>query len=167
MRLQIQSLQLQLAELKKMLFGGRAEKFVTANATAVSQPELFPDDKLGQIDVVKPTLVKEYQKQQTKLTVKHPGRNPLPESLRREVIELMPKEDVKGLHPVGKEITEKLEYRPGELFVKQYVRPEYIKPSNDAYRILLGVLRYATKISVVRLSARAWRFVSQSYVAQV
>ncbi|MBK7099769.1 MAG: hypothetical protein IPH58_17575 [Sphingobacteriales bacterium] len=62
MRLQIQSLQLQLAELKKMLFGGRAEKFVTANATAVSQPELFPDDKLGQIDVVKTTLVKRISK---------------------------------------------------------------------------------------------------------
>ncbi|MBK7100018.1 MAG: hypothetical protein IPH58_19185 [Sphingobacteriales bacterium] len=81
-----------------------AEKFVTANATAVSQPELFPDDKLGQIDVVKTTLVKEYQKQQTKLTVKHPGRNPLPESLRREVIELMPKEDVKVCIPLVKKL---------------------------------------------------------------
>ncbi|MBK7098134.1 MAG: hypothetical protein IPH58_06985 [Sphingobacteriales bacterium] len=164
LRLQIQSLQLQLAELKKMLFGGRAEKFVTANATAVSQPELFPDDKLGQIDVVKTTLVKEYQKQQTKLTVKHPGRNPLPESLRREVIELMPKEDVKGLHPVGKEITEKLEYRPGELFVKQYVRPEYIKPSNDglnASRIIASLPAMPLEKSVAGASLLTHLLVSK------
>ena len=164
LRLQIQSLQLQLAELKKMLFGGRAEKFVTANATAVSQPELFPDDKLGQIDVVKTTLVKEYQKQQTKLTVKHPGRNPLPESLRREVIELMPKEDVEGLHPVGKEITEKLEYRPGELFVKQYVRPEYIKPSNDglnASRIIASLPAMPLEKSVAGASLLTHLLVSK------
>lgn len=81
--------------------------------------------------MVRTTLVKAYQKQQTKLNVNHPGRNPLPQSLRREIIELLPDEDVSALTPVGKEITEKLEYQPGELYVKQYVRPEYIKPSAD------------------------------------
>lgn len=129
--MQIQSLELQLAELKKMLFGSKAEKFVASNTNDVVQPDLFPNDKLGQMDVVKSTLIKQYEKQQTKLTVKHAGRNPLPDTLRREVIELMPDADVTGLKPVGKEVTEQLEYQPGELFVKQIVRPEYIKPSSD------------------------------------
>lgn len=131
LQLQVQSLQLQLAELKKIIFGSKGEKFTGSSITNVQQPDLFPDDKLGQTDVVKTTLIKEYQKQQTKLTVKHPGRNPLPDSLRREVIELLPREDVSTLKPVGKEVTERLEYQPGELFVKQFVRPEYIKPSED------------------------------------
>ena len=117
-------------ELRKIIFGSKGEKFVQ-HPSGVVQPDLFPDDKIGQLDVVKTTLVKQYGKQQTKLTVKHPGRNPLPESLRREVIELLPQEDISGLKPVGTEVTEQLEYQPGELFVKRYERPEYIKSAED------------------------------------
>lgn len=130
--LQIQSLQLQLAELKKMIFGSKGEKFIspTGNESAV-QTDMFPEDKLGEHTVIKTTLIQSFEKKQTALTVKHPGRNPLPDTLRREVITLQPDEDVSNLNPVGKEVTERLEYQPGELFVKQFVRPEYIKPSAD------------------------------------
>lgn len=131
LQIQVQSLQLQLAELKKLIFGSKGEKFIGSNTTDVQQADLFAGDKTAQRSVVKTTLVKEYKKQQTKLTVNHPGRNPLPESLRREIIELLPAEDVKDLKPVGRQITEVLEYQPGELFVKQFVRPEYIKPAED------------------------------------
>ncbi|MBN8786644.1 MAG: transposase [Terrimonas sp.] len=92
---------------------------------------MFPEDKLGEQAVVKTTLVKQYEKQQTKLSVKHPGRHPLPDSLRREVITLQPDEDVSNLNVLREEIKEVLEYQPGELFVKQFVRPKYIKPSAD------------------------------------
>ncbi|MBK7099770.1 MAG: hypothetical protein IPH58_17580 [Sphingobacteriales bacterium] len=88
----------------------------------------------------------------------------MPESLRREVIELMPKEDVEGLHPVGKEITEKLEYRPSELFVKQYVRPEYIKPSNDglnASRIIASLPAMPLEKSVAGASLLTHLLVSK------
>lgn len=132
LQLQNQSLHLQLAGLKRMIFGSKAEKFVgvTHNGHVV-QADLFPEERLGKVDLVKTTSVKGYEKQQTKLTVQHNGRNPLPDSLRREVTELLPEEDVTGLTPVGKEITERLEYRTGELFVRQFVRPEYIKTTPD------------------------------------
>jgi transposase len=130
-QLQIQSLQLQLAELKKMIFGSKGEKFIVSSHTGMVQPDLFPDNKLGEHTVVKTTLIKSFEKKQTTLTIKHPGRNPLPDTLRREVITLQPDEDVSTLQPVSKEVTEQLEYQPGELFVKQFVRPEYIKPSAD------------------------------------
>ena len=130
-RLLIQSLQLQLNELKKIIFGSKAEKFVLPSKTNVEQPDLFPGDKLGEHAVVKTMLVKSYEKKQTAFTVSHPGRHPLPQSLRRDVIELQPNEDVAGLSPVDKQVTERLEYQPRELFVKQFVRPEYIKPSED------------------------------------
>jgi transposase len=113
-----------------MIFGSKAEKFV-AQSNAVVQTELFPEERLGKVEIVKITSVKGYEKQQTKLAVQHNGRNPLPDSLRREVTELLPEQDVTGLMPIGKEITERLEYRTGELFVKQFVRPEYIKASAD------------------------------------
>lgn len=132
LQLQVQSLQLQLTELKKIIFGSKGEKFIaSAGNESALQTDMFPEDKLGEQAVVKTTLVKQYQKQQTKLTVKHPGRNPLPDSLRREVITLHPEEDVSNLKEVGKEIKEVLEYQPGELYVKQIIRPEYIKPSED------------------------------------
>jgi transposase len=130
-RLLIQSLQLQVNEFKKLFFGSKSEKFVSSTTGGVQQADLFPDDKLGEHIVVKEIMVKPFEKKQTKLNVHHPGRKPLPESLRREVIELLPKEDITNLQPVGKEITEVLEYQPGELYVKQFVRPEYIKSSED------------------------------------
>lgn len=131
-QLQNQCLQLQLNELKKLLFGSKGEKFIAAaNTGGVVQPDLFADDKIAEHSLVKTTMIKAFEKKQTRLTVHHPGRNPLPESLRRQVIELMPSEDVSGLKPVGKEVTEVLEYQAGELFVKQFIRPEYIKPAAD------------------------------------
>lgn len=92
---------------------------------------MFAEDKLGEHSLVKTTLIKAYEKKQTQLTVKHPGRNPLPDSLRREVITLQPDEDVSDLKEVGIEVKELLEYQPGELFVTRIERPEYIKPSAD------------------------------------
>jgi transposase len=114
-----------------MFFGARGEKFVVSPNSNVVQPDLFPGDKLGEHAVVKTTLIKSFEKKQVVLKANHPGRNPIPQSLRREVIELLPEEEVIGLSPVSEQITEMLEYQPGELFVKQFVRPEYIKPSAD------------------------------------
>ena len=75
--------------------------------------------------------VKAYDVQQTVVRVNHPGRKPLPAHLRREEITLVPAEDVTGLKPIGEEVTEILEYQQGELYVKKYIRPEYIKPNED------------------------------------
>lgn len=126
----MQSLQLQIKELRAILYGSKGEKFISGNTKGVTQSELFPDDKLGEHTLTGTTLV-QYEKKKTKLSVKHPGRNPLPDTLRREVIEIKPKEDVGDLKAVSTQITEVLEYQPGELFVKRYVRREYLKPTED------------------------------------
>ena len=39
---------------------------------------------------------------------------------------------------MGEEITEVLEWEPGELFVKNYVRPKYARPDNEG--VLIGKL---------------------------
>lgn len=127
----MQSLQLQIKELKAIVFGSKGEKFISVNTTGVIQSELFPDDKLGEHTVTGTTLV-QYEKKKTKLSVQHPGRNPLPDTLRREIIEIKPKDDVSNLKAVSTQITEVLEYQPGELFVKRYIRPEYLKPTADS-----------------------------------
>lgn len=48
-----------------------------------------------------------------------PGRMKLPEHLRREEIIIEPAEDISGWKNISEEITEVLEYEPGELFVKK------------------------------------------------
>ena len=55
----------------------------------------------------------------------HPGRIKLPESLRREQIIIEPAWDTSGCKKLGEEITEVLEYQPGESYVKQYRQIKY------------------------------------------
>lgn len=86
--------------------------------------------------------VKAHDVKKTAVRVNHPGRRPLSENIRREEIRLMPTEDVTGLTAVGEEITEISEYKQGEFYVKKYIRPEYIKPSQDgtqARRVIAAV----------------------------
>lgn len=47
------------------------------------------------------------------------------------MIVLEPGKDVTGLRRIGYEVTEVLEYLPGELFVKQFLRPVYVQPTSD------------------------------------
>lgn len=61
----------------------------------------------------------------------HPGRIKLPEHLRRETTILQLDTDVSGLKKIGDEVSEVLDYIPGELYVKQYIRPKYIQRVSD------------------------------------
>ncbi len=124
-------LQLQIIELQKFIFTGKQEKFKPTPNSNEQQTALFENDKIAEVAVESIKHVKGYDVKQTVVRVNHPGRNPLPTHLRREEIILTPAEDVTGLKPVGQEITEILEYHEGELYVKKYIRPEYIQPTAD------------------------------------
>ena len=122
-------LRLQIIELKKYMFGGKQEKFTpTINA---QQIDLFPNDKLAEVVVNSTVITKEITTKTKSIRVNHNGRNPLPAHIRREEIILEPTQDVTGLTPVGQEISEVLEYKVGELYIKQYIRNEYIKPNEE------------------------------------
>ena len=124
-------LRLQILELRKFIFSGKQEKFKPVANSNELQTALFEKDKLGDVVVESIKHVKAYDVKQTVVRVNHPGRKPLPAHLRREEIILAPAEDVTGLQPIGEEITEILEYQQGELYVKKYIRPEYIQPTAD------------------------------------
>ena len=124
-------LRLQIIELQKFIFSGRQEKFKLNPNSNDQQTALFENDKLAEVVVESTKHIKAHDVKQTVVRVNHPGRKPLPAHLRREEIILTPAEDVTGLTPVGEEITEILEYQQGELYVKRYIRPEYIKPTEE------------------------------------
>ena len=137
--LRVARLESELAQLKKMIFGSRHERFVplTQNHPQLSlgiEPE--------------PTTTRVVSTQQISYTranvivdekpMLHPGRMKLPESLRREVITIEPEGDLTACKKMSEEITEVLEYAPGELYVKQYKRIKYVKLDNTG--ILIGTL---------------------------
>jgi transposase len=67
----------------------------------------------------------------TEKNVVHPGRTKLPEHLRRDEIIIDPKEDITGCKKIEEEVTVVLEWQPGELYVKRYVRPKYVKKNGE------------------------------------
>ena len=56
---------------------------------------------------------------------KRPVRLPLPDHLRREKEIIEPEGIDKNWVRIGQEVTEILEHKPGELFVRQIIRPKY------------------------------------------
>lgn len=132
----IEALTHQLEQLKKMIFGSKHERFVPASDNKPN-PQLsltLDADTIAECKITNATKV-EYIRTKTEVTQNkpkaHPGRMKLPEHLRRETIIVQPDTDVTGLKKIGDEVSEVLNYIPGELYVKQYIRPKYIVPVND------------------------------------
>ena len=122
------ALNYEVAQLKKMIFGSRHERFL---------PESLQSNQLTldlAVETIAPTITKQevtYTKASTNAPAPvHPGRSPLPANLRREEIILEPVSIPDGSKKIGEEVTEELEYEPGELFVRKYVRPKYAVPQS-------------------------------------
>jgi len=125
----------ELSKLKTLIFGTKSERF---------QGQLSADQlSLGfEGETAKP-LSPEQLTQQINYTRKkaalsdtsHPGRAAFPASLPREEVIIQPKMDLNGYREIGREITEELEYIPGKLFVRQYIRPKYVRKNTDGFII--------------------------------
>lgn len=139
-QLRITALEQQLQQLQKMIFGSRQERFVP---TAANDPQLVLDIPAEAVATVLVASAQKISYIRQGVTVdpkplQHPGRMKLPESLRREQIIIEPAGNTRGCKKMGEEITEVLEYQPGELYVKQYRRIKYAHPDNSG--ILIGEL---------------------------
>jgi transposase len=139
-QLQVVALQQDLAQLRKMIFGSRHERFVPAEPDSAQLSLDITSETTASCSVTHTKRIS-YVKTGVSIEQKplvHPGRMKLPESLRREQIIIEPAEDITGCKKMGEEITEVLEYQPGELYVKQYKRLKYAKPDNGG--VLIGQL---------------------------
>ena len=137
---EILQLRQQLQQLQKMIFGSRHERFVAADLNTSQLSLDIQAETIASCSVVDAKKIS-YVKNQLAVEQKpllHPGRMKLPEHLRREEIVIEPAEDTAGCKKMGEEITEVLEYQPGELYVKQYRRIKYAMPGNSG--VLIGEL---------------------------
>ena len=122
---QVSVLKYELAELKRMIFGVKSERFI---APVPNQPTLF---ELPEAEVIeKPKEEITYTRNKSKVK-NHPLRLELPAHLprKREVIE--PEELPEGAKKIGETITEVLEYTPSNIFVRQIIRPKYVVSQDD------------------------------------
>ena len=119
----------ELDQLKKMIFGSRHERFEAASPDSQLTLDLAVDAIANvSTETIAVTTTKTLSKV-TKTPIPHPGRSPISASLRREETILEPVAIPEGSKKIGEEITEELEYEPGELYVKKYIRPKYAVPA--------------------------------------
>jgi transposase len=125
----VQKLEHELAQLKKMIFGAKHERFVP---TDPNNTQLDLGIEAEVVAACKVTDVKKvgYMKTTTETSMVRQPRMWLSDKLRRED-EVIEPADTTGLKKIGQDVTEILEYRPGELVVKRIIRPKYAKPGNS------------------------------------
>lgn len=132
---QVVNFQHQLALLQKMVFGPTSERFKLTEVPANQLSLDVAGEPLAQVEIKK-TTIKEHDRTKVKLEAKkHPGRMALPSGLRREEIIIEPQEDVTGLTRLEDEVTEVLEVKAAEFYVKRYVRRKYVRKSEEGIAI--------------------------------
>jgi transposase len=115
----------ELEQLKRMIFGSKSERFIPAKDP--NQLDLGFEDEKTQPDTQQGSIaVNRTHKKQKK--EKGHSRLPLPDHLPRQEYIIEPEGDMKGARKIGEEVTEILEYIPGTLIVKRYIRPKYVMP---------------------------------------
>lgn len=128
------SLSDQLAELKRIIFGSKSERFVPLvdNQLGLFGELVSPDDKEQEKVEIS------YSRSKSNKEKNHPLRGVLPDHLVRieEIVE--PENLQDGAVRIGEEVTELLEYNPGQLFVRKIIRPKYALKDKSA--ILIGDL---------------------------
>jgi len=111
----------ELENLKRLLFRSKRERYVPINNP--DQLELFPIEDTGRVEE-EIEKVPSYNRRKKK---KHPGRTELPDNIPTEEIIIEPEEDTTGMKLIGKEITETIDYKPGVLIKRRYIRLKYAR----------------------------------------
>ena len=115
-------LEQELAQLKRMIFGTKSERFVLADSAQMSlELESVPPLE-EQAETEQISYSREKPKKKGKAV-----RLELPAHLPRQTQTIEPENLQEGAKKIGEAITEILEYKPGRLYVKRYVRPKYVQ----------------------------------------
>jgi transposase len=121
-----------IANLQRMLFGSKKERFIASDVAQLFIPfeEYALEETLADTTPVKEKISYEREK-----PIKHGGRNKLPENLAvvEEIIE--PEGLTEEMVKMGEEITEILEYTPAKFFKRRIIRPKYVNKQTGEIKI--------------------------------
>jgi len=115
--------------LRRVLFGRSSEKFIPEDANqltlAFEGEDILPEEQEAKPEEITITYTRKKDNQNK------PLREAIPAHLRREEVTIEPENIPEGSVRIGEEVTEKLEYNPGEVYVKRTVRPKYALPKGE------------------------------------
>lgn len=118
--------------LKHQLYGRKSERFIGGDANQLTLELEGMVEKMRQEELEDVSYTRKKTTRQEKPG--HP-RMPLPSHLRREEITIEPEALPEGSKKIGEEVTEILEYKKAEIYVKKYIRPKYALPKEEGIKI--------------------------------
>src|SRR5690625_4714617 len=129
----IDYLQGQIAQLQRMLFGQKRERFEGDPSQGVLPFEASEQQTRHEETI---TYLRTKQPRGN-----HNGREPLPDHLPVEEIEIYPQGDLSEMVCIGREVTEELELEPARFYIKRYIRYKYAPKTKDSGGgVLIGSL---------------------------
>jgi len=116
----------QLAWYRRKFWKSSSERFIPEDPNQrridFDGLDVLPQEKEVMEEAEKEIITYERKKPENK---QKPVRLPLPDHLRRETEIIEPEGIDENWLRIGQEVTEILEHKPGELFVRQIIRPKY------------------------------------------
>jgi transposase len=122
----------QLDWLKRQIFGQKSERVIPTTDAQVTLD-------LGTIPTTPTPEVTEtitYTRKSPNANKTPHGREDIPAHIPRVIIPIVPEYDTSGMEQIGEKITEQLEYKAPEFFVKRYVRPVHATLENGERTLL-------------------------------
>ena len=119
----------ELEQLKRMIFGSKSERYISNDDNQLFLDFGIEEKKQAEVETEEITIKRK------KPVKKGHSRTELPAHLLREEIIIEPEHISEGSRRIGEVVTEILEYTPGKLFVKKYVRPKYVASKTEGVQI--------------------------------
>jgi len=126
MKTEIEYLGRQLAELKRMIFGSKSERFISS--VDPQQGLLFELPSVEKPAEIHEEITYTRTKPEDK---KQPLRTEIPAHLPRKEEVIEPENIPAGAKKIGEAVSEILEYEPAQIYVRRIIRPKYLIQSTD------------------------------------
>jgi transposase len=128
---ELQAEQFKYSQLQRMIFGSKRERFISSCLPGQMILEFEP--KTIEIEQAvaeeRESIRVAYERKKGKKP--HPGRLALPAHLPVVETILEPEEDTTGMVRIGTEVTEELDYVPGNLRINRTLRPVYMTKEDE------------------------------------
>lgn len=126
-------LESQLAMFRRMQFGQKRERFEDTDQLALP----FEASQQG-LQKREEDFTEKITYQRKKKNTNHKGRQPLPDHLPVEEVDIYPQEDIAEMKCIGKEVTDELDCEPARFFIRRYIRYKYAHKSGEG--VVIGEL---------------------------
>src|ERR1043165_1618441 len=127
-------LKLFVEKLKRLAFGQKRERF-EGDPNQILLPFQMAEEEKKELEE---QTTEKITYERKKRTSSHSGRQPLPDHLPVEVVEIHPEGDLSDMVCIGKEVTEELEYKPASYFIRRFIRYKYAP--RDKEGVIIGSL---------------------------